>query len=426
MRGLGILGVVFVHGLASVVFGNEAGLVAGFNPALIICLAPVALLFTWAPMFAMISGTANAYVMHGAMLRYEREGGAKSPLNDLLARGVVNSVSLYVLSILNMTFLHHSMEFNGAFRHTLLTSSLQHGEIAPFSLQLLFYNDALALIATSGLVTTVTLWLLWRGGGFQRVRRNFVALGLMAACWMAVSPWLHHRLDGVFYNALDNNAYLLAFGLKSVIGPNQAPFPNVAFGLCGALFGLALARQVEPGRIRRTGYAASALCLTAGVTIIAFQGVRVEELVQHTFPIKLHLLNLGIMLAVTTVVVDKIECGPQARREAFARWTVFLRRAGAVTLTIFLLEGVVAVTIGRAFIYMAGTESFPRQAVFVVPFLLSLWVFWDVALRQWERWHFRFGFEWLVVGINAMLRGRRSLRLNPAYVLKGAPGRRTL
>ncbi len=420
LRGFFILYLVWLHAFTAIVFGNDPQTVNTVSPWIFIILAPLAILATWAPIFALISGTANAYMMYSAVRSAVETEKRQQVLRQLFYRGLVVSGLLYFFSLLNMAFMHQSMEFNGAFRHTLLTSTLLAGKIHPFSAQLLFYNDALALIATTGLVSTVVLYALWSKGGFVWKRRNYWVLTGLALGIFALSPVLHGWWDQSFYSALDQGHYLKAGILKLFIGPNQSPFPNVSFGLFGVLFGIALAQKAPVARIRRFGYGFAALFLLTGIVLITQQGVKVIELTSHTFPIKLHCINMALMLTVCTILITRFEYASPEKRRRFALWTVPLRRVGMAALTVFLLEGTVSVLISKIYLVFWNTpDSFPRNPVAIGGFILCLFLFWHLALRLWERYDFKYSFEWLVVHCVARVRGRRSSRLNAEVVLYG-------
>jgi hypothetical protein len=421
LRGFFVLYVVWLHALNAIVFGNNADAVNQVNPWLFVFLAPLAIVATWAPIFVMVSGTANAYSMHNAMKAPAASGNARPALRRVLLGAFANNFIIYLMSVMNVTLFHHSMEFNGHFRHTLITSSLQQGALQPFSAQMLFYNDALATIALSGMVVSLTLYVLWRNGGYHELRRNFTLLTGLALTVLFIAPVLHNSLDDTFYAALDHRQWVKAFALKLVIGPNQSPFPNIAFGLFGAIMGIAISEGVHLRKIRSYGYGMAAALVGLAAILIARQGVRVIELTYHTFPIKLHLLNLGLMMGLTTFLIDRMEYSPDARRAVLARRTALLRRVGMVALTVFLLEGAVSVVISKAYMWALGSGGvFPRNVFAVVVFLAILLTFWNVTLALWERFNFKFGFEWVIIQIVGKIRGRKSIRLNAGAVLHGS------
>ncbi len=418
LRGLFIACVVWVHAVSAIVFGNNAQAVGEVNPYLLLALAPLGILATWAPIFALLSGTANAFSLYTQLARTV-PAGRGAVLNASVRGMFANSALLYLLSVMNMLFFHHAMEFNGQFHYTLVTSTLHDGFVHPYCAQLLFYNDTLALIALSGVVVSVALYLLWRNDGFEKARRNFLALGALVAAWLAVAPILHGALDHRLYAALDGGRYLTALGLKLVIGANQSPFPNVAFAIVGAMLGIALAGEADVRLIKRYGYGFSVFFLKLAAVGIVMQGFSVQELTEHTLPMKLHLLNMGLMLALCTFLIGRVEYAAPERRAAFARRTTILRRFGMVGLSVFLLEGPVSVLFGKAYAMLWGGGAFPRNPALIVLFLVLLLILWNAVLRRWERHNFQYGFEWGLVQVVGRVRGRTSNRLQADPILHG-------
>ena len=375
------------------------------------------ILATWAPIFALVSGTANAYVMHFSMQRVHSREARREVLRDLLLRGFSSSIMLYLFSIANMLFFHHSMRYNGVFRHTLITSTIVNERFHSYSRQLLFYNDALSLIALTGIITTLTLYFLWREGGFTRVRRNYIVLAMLIGSWLVLSPFLQRAFNPVFHNALDNGNYPLAFCLKLLIGPNLCPFPTSVYGLVGVGFGMALAQGTAIKTLRRYGYGGGLLLLGIGLVHGLIQGVQVSDLAAHIFPMKFHYFNLGLMTCLATFLIDKIEYQPEARRAVMARRTFIFRRVGMAALSVFMMESLFAAIISKPYAWLWPGEGFPHHPVAVGLFLLLLLSFWNLALWAWSKHDFKYGCEWLMVQVTGIVRGKRSIRLNAGEIL---------
>jgi hypothetical protein len=420
LRGAAILLIILVHAVGALVFKYDAGTARNLtlSPAMFAALFPLGILGTWAPLFVMLSGTAHAYSTYGH-LRHDRAlPGQRDPLWSSYLGAIANSGVIYAYSLVNMLFLHHSMEFNGTFQHTMITSSIQDGTFYPPSVEFLFYNDALATIAVSAAVVNTVLFLLWRNGGFEKHWRNYIMLGAMMLLFFFTARDLHERLDGAYYQAITEGEYLKAFLLKSIIGANQSPFPNVGYGFIGAILGVALARGESLKAIKRFGFAVAGCCLLMCAMQFATEGLKPADLVSHTLPMKLHHLNMGLMLLMCTWLIAKMEYQSEQRRVILARRTILLRRFSMAALSVFLLEGVVATSMSRAFAYAwDGGAELPRNPVMVAAFLAILLVFWDASLRLWERRDFKYGFEWYLIRVVDRVRGRHSERLLADKVL---------
>ena len=418
LRGFFILYVIWLHAMNGVVFGNNPEALNEAPVWLLIVFAPLAILGTWAPIFAVISGAAHAYVLHGLMVRYQSKHGSGLPVRTFMAGAVATSLFLYALSVLNMAFMHHSMPFNGAFRHTLFTSSLQQGQWVPFDLHLLFYNDALAMVAMNGLLINLILYALWRRNGFKHPSRYMTLIGAGAMGIFLFSPLVHYVLTPWFFHALNGRHYGAAFLLKLIVGPNLSPMPYLAYGLVGALMGICLARRVPETLVRRYGYGLSAMLVAGGAVLLISQGFTPTELVEHPFPLKMHCINLGLMLACCTWLVLHMEYCSEEKRGRMAQRTLWLRRVGLMALTLFCLESFGSIVFSKVYMWVLGIEgSFPRSPLYVVPFLACVLIFWNVLLKFWEKANFKYSVEWWVSRLVCAVRARPSVRLQADEVL---------
>lgn len=416
VRGSMILWVIVVHAVGALVFGYDAGVAdkAGMNPVVFCLLLPVGILATWAPLFIVLSGTAHAYSMFGHMRKAAASGDERSAWPTYLG-ALTNSAMIYVYSLLNVLLFHHSMEFNGVFEHTMVTSALRDGVFYPPPVPLLFYSDALAAIAIGTAAVNTVLFLLWRFGGFDSPRRDYIMLFSILLLFVFTARDLHARFDQSYYQAISDGSYLKAAFLKSIVGANQSPFPNVGYGFLGALFGLALARGERLRRIQGFGIALAGCCLLMAGVQLWREGLTPAELIAHVLPMKLHHLNIGLMVLLCVWLITKMEYAPEARRDIIARRTTLFRRFSMGALSVFLIEGVVAVLMSR----LAGLvwPEFQKNPIGVVLFVVGLIVLWDRALRLWERVDFKYGFEWYLIRVVGKVRGRCSQRLHAADVL---------
>jgi len=416
VRGLMIVWVIILHAVGSLVFRYDAGAAnqVGMNPVLFLVLLPVGIVATWAPFFIVLSGTAHAYSMFGNMRKAALSGDNGRVWSNYLG-ALTNSGIIYVYSLFNVLFLHHSMEFNGVFQHTMLTSALHDGVLYPPSVQLLFYSDALAAIAIGTAAVNTVLFLLWRYGGVDSPRRDYAMLFAMMMLFVFTARDLHTRFDHVYYQAITDGAYVKAAVLKSIIGANQSPVPNVGYGFLGALFGLALVRGEGLRRIQGFGVMLAAFFLLMAGAQLWREGLTPQELLAHTLPMKLHHLNLGLITLVCLWLITWMEFAPEERRAVIARRTTLPRRFSMAALSVFLLEGVTAVLLSR--LIGLAWPGFQQNPVAIVLFVGGLILLWDRVLRLWERVDFKYGFEWYLIKIVGRVRGRCSQRLNAAEVL---------
>lgn len=407
-RGFIILIMILVHPLAGLVYQSDPGSLDTIRISVLVLCAPFAIVATWAPVFALTSGAANAYVMLYSLKNQDNAPGVR---RRMLYRGLLNGAMVYLFSMFSLTFLHLPLEFNGKLQQTLLTGYLMRGALPAFCPEFLFFNDALAMLAITSVFTTILLCVLWRGDGAANPRRTCCALGSVAALLLVASPFLHGWLDDAFFRALTEKRWAAAFALKCFIGPRFSPIPLVAYSLFGAIFGVGLAQGETLAWFRRFGYGTGVAFLGMFAVLCAAAGFHFAELLLHTVPMKVHLLDLGLILITATILLEISEFRSAACRERFARATKVLQRLGRVSLSIFLTETVIAVLLVKPYLFLWAADTFPRKPQAILPFLAMVVLFWVAVSKVWERYGYRYGVEWFLVWLNAKVLGHQSLRL---------------
>lgn len=413
LRGSFILVVILLHAFSHVLFWNATLVAREDIPVwLIAVFAPLILVGTWAPMFALISGAATAYVLYNLLQQDQAHLGRH-------VRGIYcNSVFLFCCSLLHMAVLHFGVKFNGAVRHTFLTGSIERGYLAKGDVDLLFFTDAVGLMAMVGIVIATILWAIWRNGGHVRPQRAYAVLTGLGLFWFLIAPLMHAWLDGPFFSAVTDRRIFDAILLKFIIGPPHSTFPNVGFAMFGAVLGMAVARREDYRRIRRYGYGFGLLFVLVSGAILLLYGVPLgPERIGTALPVQLHALNLGLMVIVATFLVGVCEYRPGARRLAVARLTTALRRYSMLAMTIYICESLICVINMKWFmpIFDGAPLGFRLAGIFIFGGMHI--VIWYGILRLWERIDFKYSLEWWGVAFVGWMRGRRSERLRVRDVL---------
>lgn len=414
LRGFFIIYILWLHAFNAVVYRNNPQSMDNANPWIFIIFAPLVILATWAPIFVMVSGTVHAYSMHQNLLKYKGTVKMNPELNRLLSGGLVNSFLLICFSFINVIFFHHRMPFNGRFYETLITGFIQKGSFPDFSFDIIFYTDALGNIGISLFFLHITLYALWRSGELFDRKYTFRILTGIALTLLFISPAIHSALDGIFYQSIQEKKWGLEWLLKFLL----TPLPNMAYGYLGAVFGIALSEQIELSKIRRYGYGLGTAFVILAVGLIWNYGLKPVEFAKSPLPFKIQVLNVGLMLLLSAYLAGVMEYTTISNREWWMKHTTIIRRFGVVALSIFLLEGPIAVSLGRIYLWTIGSPAeFPKNPLYIIPFILLVLLFWHVVIKAWERFGFKYGTEWLSVQIVGWVKGRKSKRLDPAYTL---------
>lgn len=124
----------------------------------------------------------------------------------------------------------------------------------------------------------------------------------------------------------------------------------------------------------------------------------------------------GGALWLAKMVLYRVEY--KQKTEKFARRTVFFRRFGMVTLTLWSFQWVIAFPIyliqfiSGWNVVNGGLNGY--QTMFVM-FLITM--FWHVILWRWERVDFRYSFEWLMVRLMSKSKEEAGRRMKVQEVL---------
>ncbi|HNZ47718.1 MAG TPA: hypothetical protein PKN92_02625 [Candidatus Hydrogenedentes bacterium] len=416
LRGFFILFVICIHAVSGVIYGNNAQALENVPLWQIILFAPLLLISTWAPIFVVISGMAQAYVLSGLIL--SKKAANALSLRNFFGGVLVTSLFLYLLSLVNMAFFHHPMDYAGEFRYTFLTGALHAGHWVPFDMRLLFYNDALSMISINGLLVTCILYFLWKINWIPRTRKASLLLLGVAASFFALSPLLHQKLDPIFLTAVENGHAGTAFFLRFFVGIGFSTFPYAAYGLTGAILGLFLAKRKEEIWLRRDGYRAATAMVLSSVVLMGITGFAPKDVIHHPYPFKMQLLVLGTILLTCIWLILKLEYFTEEQRAYRAKKTVWLRRFGLLALTIFCFESVLSMLFSKAYCFLWGfDEAFPKTAPHILFFLALNVLFWTFVLKFWEKINFKYSIEWWISCLAGIVRGRPSARLQADAVL---------
>ena len=297
LRGFFIFYVIIIHGIAQIVIHADAEIMTELPHWFLIVITPFIILASWAPMFALVSGTANGYTMMVTILKQPPPTGNlnSTALWQIMKGPVINSLLLYGLSVLNIYFFHYGISIGGNIHYSTLTGSIELGRWAWGDPYMFFFSDAIGLMAISNLVICGWVALLWRKQGYQHTKRNVIILTCIGFVWFFSAPFLHAWLDPLFFSSMQNNAYGTAYVLKLIIGPTESTFPNAAYAIFGACIGFALATNAPLKRIQQYGYGFGVMFLIVAICwmlITKTKFILGPENIGKALPFNVHLIHL--------------------------------------------------------------------------------------------------------------------------------------
>ena len=176
------------------------------------------------------------------------------------------------------------------------------------------------------------------------------------------------------------------------------------------------------GRLFLFGFAVT-LTITIFTTVTG--GGSVEDalfgiLDYEVYPRELLFISLGCMLLLYVLMVKKMEYISEEQKEKVAKKTLFFRRFGIVTLTLYMVEplfnGLFATIFHLIFnggvLYDFGTpDPYMSNLPAILLFEATILTFWFVAVYFWSKTRYKFGFEYWIIRISKPFRKVKTKRL---------------
>lgn len=423
IRGLAIFGVVFAHGIVIGIFLGEPNAVEYLPQSPLIIFAPILFLGTWAGLFALITGVANSYIIFNKL----NQG---STIKKSVKSSIINNLMVLFFHFVYMgLFTMATPALTGDHKlYSLITGSIEKRSFSLPEIEIFFKADALSMIASSGLITCFTLWIIWRRDRFQESKNNSIQnLTIIAIIWLVFSKGLWEWLNPVFLSYLEKGAlyYIPAFFLSFVAGSLHCILPYAGYALIGIVIGIILAENRPYEALKRYCRRLGLASLIMGIILIGYHlftittGMIAYLFQYQNIPPDLSFVNLGLMLLWIPWFFRKFDYDS---REKTVKRSIFIRRFGMLSLTIYCLEALWNILWSNIFHSQFGEitgEFDPVMGNIILNFsyLVVVVGFWFFILKIWESIKFKYSFEDLSVRIGGFFRTQKSDRLDVNKIL---------
>ncbi len=149
-------------------------------------------------------------------------------------------------------------------------------------------------------------------------------------------------------------------------------------------------------------------------------------------PIPLAIANLGLMSWLLLLFLHNQDFAKtEKKRIKAAKRTTWWRRYSLISLTAYSIGSEIAHRIFRYFTNVWGPSvnrvnpGDPSTFVFawniwqLLAFIATMWVFWEILLRLWEKVNFIFSVDWFLVKTTQILTGQKMARMNLKPIIYG-------
>ncbi|MHA1745899.1 MAG: hypothetical protein ACTSWW_07855 [Promethearchaeota archaeon] len=404
LRGMLIFMMITYHAVVYCVFEGIQNAIDIIPENVMPFLLPLLLLLTWAALFAMLSGIAKSFNI------YRQITSGSETIQSMLKQSLWRGIFIIFLHYFYLGLIgHFQRNFAGESVRSLLIGSLEVGAWRMLDLDILFFVDALFMTSTSGILASLLLWLLWRKDGLNKSRRNYIILIGLGCVWLFLSPWAHDLLGPIFYQWIAEGKYGIGILLSIFVGPRHSLFPYFSFALFGTVFGILLGEGASQRKIRTFGYGFGVFFIALDGILIGMQGM--PQLTTAILPFTMYTLNIGLMLCLVTFLIDRIEFSRPNMRSRVLKRTLFFRRFGFITLSMYLLESTVSLFLAKVF-RLIFPLTFGANALIILSYLFVNGILWVFIARLWAKVNFKLSFEWLTDKFLLVTCAHSSLRLD--------------
>jgi hypothetical protein len=411
LRGFAILAMVVIHRIIWDYFRQhpEAEI---FSVGFIIFT-----LFTnMAGIFFCISGAVNSYVNINRL----KEGQFSS--KQVLLKSFSTGFILLILSLLFKYFLLRTTDNIVSFipgtetiqywnETGVLPYMVLYGVYpSKFNIFILFKMGTLSMIGYSIMTVSTVLVLYHKKKGLdnsQGLRNLFLALGVII---FLTSGLTYRFLYAPVERLVNGGNIAAAIFLSPLFIGKFSVFPHLAYGFFGAFFGVAFAdRDAQPKKVLRSLLWFWIIVISIGAVILA---VCIPLGISNTWYAAWgqKLFQLGFFFFLFWLGMKFIDYQSEDTRENRMKWLAPLVTIGRLTLTIFILEGLLSVSLQRliAPIWVNWNASVRNAALFG---LINL-VVWGVIIVIWKRYDFAGSVEWTSTWLIKTLSGQKSSKLD--------------
>jgi len=138
------------------------------------------------------------------------------------------------------------------------------------------------------------------------------------------------------------------------------------------------------------------------------------------YPKELLFLSLGLMFLLIIPIAKKIEYRSAEDRAKIVKKTLFLKKFGTITLTLYVFEPVINGFLGSIFhfifnggvLYPFGTpDPYMTNTLAILLFAFTFLTFWILFVHFWSKSNYKYGLEYLIVILTNPLRREKSHKL---------------
>lgn len=427
VKGIAILFVIPLHALIYQIGRSDPSLfepiISRLPREIMLVLAPIILLSLWGPIFTLITGANIAY---GFLRVYNRNPDESSAyiLRRLLAAFLLILVARLTNFIFEGFIISYSENRVITFRFrnyadTLDSIALINVIVPLFMLYIINYIKARHLKKTKGPLLSPI-----------KPQYIYIGLGIITALWFLFTPVVHALKPYVYEVTTRNHWRLLSMVYGKMTTGRFRFFPILGFGYIGGIIGSAIYYREQFSNMRKYSGIFFIITLISFVVWCFLSANPIGNVATDDNSTMLQVLILGAMAFAVVLMLGRYDFCPGEIREKRIKRTLFVRRFSVVTLTIYIMEFVLAHCVYLVFerywehaiqiVNQVPVLTWGITQIFIFIFIICL--IWIVIVRLWEKVNFIGSLEWITLKLGALLQGKRNTCIDTQWILYGYRG----
>ncbi|MFA6525530.1 MAG: acyltransferase family protein [Patescibacteria group bacterium] len=379
IRGVGIMGVVFLHA-ALYHFAGIFDLDMD-NPPLVVTI--IGFLLMWAGLFAIISSFGYAYRISS---RLEEGGDNNKVVKSLFFKGAV----LLILATIYFVFIGPAIiEFDTrSFLTSMIDGLLMRGHFPSFSFERFVYIDALAMMGWNLVFLSLVVWLFkLRAGNKFKFAKILLILGSLIVLSSAVRIPLFEWYE----NYIKNGNHFMVWLVSQFINKNNPIIPYIGFGFIGAAFGIFSSDEWLHFKKKFAYLFGLFWFITGAVVMFLLPDTMLERTIDWTW-YSIMLAQLGIFILIILGIQALVD---NPKRENFFRKRMkLINYFGVISLSIFFLETLLREL--YAHLWNSVWPGWNDTINMTLLFGATLVVIWSGFVYLWKRCGNKGSLEWML------------------------------
>ena len=423
VRGIAIMGVLFIHSTIYGIWQTETNALNIVHIAVIAIFIPIILMGTWGGGFPLISSLVGTYNVHRRMNKGISLKKACVPI-------LINSTILLFLDPLKEFLFGRTWTtgFTEGINYSVLSSLLDTGHIIRPGIEKIMQIGSLSSIGLSGYLTVLLLWLLFRKDGIKKIKRNVIILLSLGLSLIVAANFINEGL-APYVEILYLKGGIFAFFayiLRLFVGAQLSFFPISLYAIFGMIPGYLFAMKKDFKWIKRYGFSLGSLFLggfiiTTTITLIRAPSIEAGLfgiLDYEIYPRELLFFSLGCMMFILVGLAKKFEYTSVEKKISLARKTLYLRRFGVASLTIYFFEpcfnNIFANIFHRIFgdisVGFGNPDPFMTNVPAILLYEVVIFSFWGLAVYFWSKTGYKFGLEHGIIVVSKPFRKVKTMR----------------